>query len=386
MARILLLDCSKQLERKLKEQGFDIETGTSGFCTGIRRLPSQLYEKDVIIYNPETVSPGEPIYEETIEDKTPEYNLAYLESRIRNGATFLVFLNPLSNTLDGQRAPYQWIPYMPVTEFTSDKHVLVNPFEVYPDSEWRMLAPIVTTENLASPVLQKLKPPKAQDYPRDIFTLLWNGHGDNLGTLILRGRGRLIILPRFLSNEDVIETFAHRVLPQLYPGSATTGLTERFISPEEGKERELLKKLDLEEKYVRDRQSAARSRLVAAGRAKSAAIKADDTAKQILVYWDNARRQDDAALFYLYKIVESIENKLGGEAAGIKTLGAGSEWKAVKKLANESYRDARHAPKPGDVIKKWSNTEIKQCFQDTEKVVMAYFASLFPQSSEAASE
>lgn len=51
----------------------------------------------------------------------------------------------------------------------------------------------------------------------------------------------------------------------------------------------------------------------------------------------------------------------------------------MKRLANESYRDARHAPKPTDIIKQWSEAEIEKCFEDTEKVVMGYFATLFPE-------
>jgi hypothetical protein len=59
-------------------------------------------------------------------------------------------------------------------------------------------------------------------------------------------------------------------------------------------------------------------------------------------------------------------------------VGEQTAWKAVKRLANESYRDARHAPKPGDVVKKWTNAELKQCFEDTKNVIVAYFSTLFP--------
>jgi len=52
MVRILLLDCSESLKNKLESQWFNVESGTLGFCTGVRKLPSQVYEKDVFIYNP----------------------------------------------------------------------------------------------------------------------------------------------------------------------------------------------------------------------------------------------------------------------------------------------------------------------------------------------
>ncbi|MGC2765790.1 MAG: hypothetical protein WB607_09815, partial [Candidatus Acidiferrum sp.] len=93
-----------------------------------------------------------------------------------------------------------------------------------------------------------------------------------------------------------------------------------------------------ESEQIKERQDKARIELEAAKREKSAVINKDATAKQILIYYDQAKRQDDAALFYLYKVIEAIENKYGGEAPAIKAVGAGAEWKSVKKLANESYR------------------------------------------------
>jgi hypothetical protein len=285
MVRTLLLDCATELETRLRAQGFDVESGTVGFCTGVRKLPAQLYEKDVIIYNPLAVSQGATTSKELIEDKTPEFELKYLESRIRNGATLLVFVNRLSDSIESQRALYSWIPHMPGIRFTSDKAVGGSRFQDYPESSWRVLAPVVAPESLAFPVLQKLDSPEARDYPRDVFPLFWNGHGDDLGVLIMRGDGRLIVLPKFRSNEDVIETFLHRVVPRMYPGTARTGLVEAFVSLDELAEQDQLRELELQEKYVKDRESAARSRLASAIRQKSISIEADGTAKQILVYW-----------------------------------------------------------------------------------------------------
>jgi hypothetical protein len=45
---LLLLDCPEALKEKLLREGFDVEAGTVGMCTGARRLPSQVYEKDII--------------------------------------------------------------------------------------------------------------------------------------------------------------------------------------------------------------------------------------------------------------------------------------------------------------------------------------------------
>jgi hypothetical protein len=242
------------------------------------------------------------------------------------------------------------------------------------------LSPVITTANLSYPVMQKLNPPKPVQPPagnRDVFFLFWNGLGDCLGVILFRGHGVLIVLPTFQSNEDVIDTFLHRVIPKMVDMETRDRLTDLFKSAAEaaaGKELDRLIKL---EENVRQEQEAARVALASATRQKLKMLEADTTAKQIQIYYDHALRQEDAALHYLYKIIEAIENKFGGEAKGIKAVGEQVACKAVKRLANETYRDARHAPKPGDAIKKWTPDELKKCFEDTQKVAVAYFSTLF---------
>ena len=384
MVRILLLDCSERLRHKLESQGFNVEAGTVGLCTGVRKLPCQVYEKDIFFYNPESIPEDGIIQKDTFKNLSPEYELDYLKGRIQDGATFVAFVNRLSNNVDAQRMFYDWIPFMPKIEFTSDKVVGSNSFERYPDSGEDYLTPIVAAAELSLPVLQKLIPPKPQDYPQDVFFLFCNGYQQILGVLILRGRGRLIFLPKFESNEDVIETFLHRIVPKLYGVGGKRTLKQTFVSPAERTAQAQYEELRSLETQLRKKQEAVRVQLAAARREKDAVIDADETAKLILTYYDYARRQDDAALYYLYKIVETIENKFGGEASGIGVVGAGAEWRAVKRLANESYRDARHAPKPGDVIKKWTHAELDKCFENVETIVVAYFATLFPPKAHNA--
>jgi hypothetical protein len=384
MVRILLLDCSEPLRHKLESQGFNVEAGTVGPCSGVRKLPSQVYEKDIFFYNPQSIPDDGIIKIDTVKNLSPEYDLDYLKGRIQDGATFVAFVNRLSSNIDVQRIFYNWIPFMPQIEFTSDKIVGSNPFEIYPDSGVDYLAPIVTAAELSLPVLQKLIPPKPQDYPRDVFFLFWNGYQQILGVQILRGRGRLIFLPKYESNEDVIETFLHRVVPKIYGVGGKRTLKQIFVSPAEKIAQAEYEELRSLETRLKNKQEAVRVQLATANREKNAVIDADTTAKQILTYYDYARRQDDAALYYLYKIVETIENRFGGESSGIKIVGAGTEWKAVKRLANESYRDARHAPKPGDVIKKWTDAELDKCFENVETIVVAYFATLFPPIAQKA--
>jgi len=171
--------------------------------------------------------------------------------------------------------------------------------------------------------------------------------------------------------------FLHRVAPRIYRTTTNIGLIDSYSSPNEKEARTKVQRLIDAEKEIVAQLGEARGLFSSATREKERVINGDETAKQILTYYELARRQDESALFYLYKIIEAIENKFGGEFQGIKAVGPATEWKAVKRLANESYRDARHPPKPGEIVKKWTAAEIKECFKNTETVVRAYFETLF---------
>jgi hypothetical protein len=380
MIKILLLDCWASVAEKLIKQGYDVETGTIGFATGVRILPSQLYEKQVFFYSPNNLAlkDGRPIEAHEIQDFTPEYKLEYLEDSIRKGGTFVVFVNQIIDDLGGQNLAYGWIPFMPQIQFTKDQLVVANPFDDYPDHQCRFLAPVVGASKVEVPVLQKLVTPQPRDYPRDIFTLFGNANGEKLGAIIIRERGSVVVLPKMKSNEEAIATFIQRVLPNMYDLKAQIPLIEKFVSPAETRAAEQVAASEATLHQVEAELEGSRVALATARREKSNMIQADPTAKQILHYYDTALRQDDMALFFLYKVVELIENKHGGESSAIKKFGLGTEWKFLKKVANASYGDIRHAPKPGDVIQAWSDQDLKDCFDACEKITLAYFNSLFP--------
>ncbi|MBU0534250.1 MAG: hypothetical protein KJ887_05605 [Candidatus Omnitrophica bacterium] len=119
---ILLLDCSSSLTEKLKHQGFDVDSGTIGFCNGIRNLPCQVYEKDVFVYDPHCFARNEHgcISSSDIHDLTPEYSLSNLSRHIYRGATFLIFINRIVDDLKKQNEAYNWIPSIPGILFTKD--------------------------------------------------------------------------------------------------------------------------------------------------------------------------------------------------------------------------------------------------------------------------
>ena len=380
MVKILLLDCPEGLTERLRKQGFDVEAGTVGFATGKRNLPSQVYEKHVFFYSPTKLAlrGGRPIEGKEIEDCSPEYDLGHLTQAIERGATLVVFVNRVVEDIRAQNLIYNWIPFMPAIRFTKDKQVGTNAFNLFPDNECRFLAPVVDASELEIPVLQKLVTPEPRDYPRDIFTLFGNANREKLGVLIVRERGYIVVLPRFKSNEAIIATFAQRVLPKMYESETRVGLVDKYVSANEKDAQAQVAKCNAELAAIQETLEQKRVTLAGAKREKQNVIFGDPTAKQVLTYYDTALRQDDVALFYLYKAAELIENNNGGENGVIKKFGVGSELKFLKKTANASYADNRHAPKPGDVVQKWSEEDIKACFEACEKIVLAYFEGLFP--------
>ncbi len=128
---VLLLDCSEELKSKLIRQGFDVESGEVGFSTGIRKLPKQIYEHNVIIYNPVTLtktkSPNKRwvhirLFE--IENNTPEFQLSDIGAHVQRGAVVLAFVKELvADDQDAIRSAYSWIPAMPTPDSTSDTKI-----------------------------------------------------------------------------------------------------------------------------------------------------------------------------------------------------------------------------------------------------------------------
>jgi len=376
---ILLLDCSSALVQKLKRQGFDVESGTIGFCTGTRHLPCQVYERDIIIYNPSLFARKENGYIATsdIQDVTPEYSLTHLGNHILRGATILVFINRVADDLTKQNEAYSWIPFMPEIQFTKDHQPIA--VKIADDYHYNFLAPVVVQKDLKIPVLQKINPPEPskRSYPKDVVPLFFNRNYDVLGVFLKRGKGQLIILPEYQSNEEIINIFLHRVMPKMYKLETQINLLDAFLSPQETALREEIKEIEDKIDELNDALESTKEKLTTARLNKIQTIKRDETATLILNYYDLATQQEDVALFYLYKVIEALEKKYGGESKAKNTLGCNAEWNLIGKLANASYADIRHAPKPGEKIKGWSQEEIERCFKAAEKIIYTYLATLF---------
>ena len=98
----------------------------------------------------------------------------------------------------------------------------------------------------------------------------------------------------------------------------------------------------------------------------------DHTLRRCYEYIQDAREREKESLFYLYKAIEAIEDKLGGERKTIEVLNVGSELKFVKRLANEPVKDERHAPKEAGVIERLDRTARTRATECTIRIVRAY--------------
>lgn len=378
MPSILLLDCSSSLLEKLKRQGFNVDSGTTGFATGIRRLPAQIYERNIIIYNPQSFARNEKGYIATdeINNITPEYDLSYLRDHIVRGATLLIFVNRVADDIEKQREAYSWIPFMPSITFTKDNEVAVEYLYIY-----EFLNPLTNIGDIKTPVIQKLELTQEEvDFHKargDIISIFSNRNNNSLGLYTKIGSGHLIIVPKYKSNDEIVSVFLNRIMPKIYDLDTHANIIERFISPEENSVQSIIS----EAEAIIDEKNKAldnmKEQLEAARRDKINTIKNNEGAVLILNYYDLAARQEDVALFYLYKVIEALEHQLGGEKEAKELLGCNVEWNLIGKLANESYADIRHAPKPGERIKEWNPAEIKSCFEAAERIIFSYLNTLF---------
>jgi len=381
---ILLLDCSLELEQYLKRQGFDVASGSTGFVNDRdASLPAPMYEYDIVIFNPQrsiTEAKGEtqdftvgevktvstersPIetYLKKIRDRTfsgPVADFGPLHNHVeRAGAIVLFFLNNFSDDLSVLNNSYRWIPNIPEIAASRDfKPIttaqLIEVYKVRKETKARAdtlseLLPLADVENLKIPVCYKL----IVDSSHPSFVPLFlNRQGDWLGFSLKLGSGQIIALPEYLNNESVIHDFLNRVVPRFRPDSTPTDVVDAFLSPREAQMHGEMEQVSAERNALNERFERAKVELALAKREKRKLIESDSTARLIISYHKQAIQDEERALFYLYKIIDGLQNKFGGETAAKKAIETDDEWRLIGKIANASYGDIRHAPKPADKI------------------------------------
>lgn len=408
---ILLLDCSRELEERLKRQGFDVASGTVGYANATPLLPGPVYEYDVIIYNPDAtqlkvgsqvvstekggkLSPEKSPLEVELQraykaelealyfgDKV-HYVFEPLRAHLLRGGILLVFINHLFADLSLLNLAYSWVPNMPPLAETQDfkPQALTQKYleesTLYQDTKGTIapVLPLVTVEDLKLPVRYKIM---LNDAFSRAVPLFFNRQEDPLGVLLKVEQGRSLVLPEYRDNEYVIATFLNRVLPRIYGGPPRRDILDAFDSPMERMAKAEIQKIESERKTLDASLEEAKEKLAGAVRLKRRMVESNETAIRVIRYHELAMQQEDVALFYLYKLIEAIKNELGGERKAKRVLGHNEAWNLIRRMANASYGDMRHAPKPGEKIKEWTREEIDNCFAAAERILKAYLLTLF---------
>lgn len=158
---ILLLDCSENLEGRLKVQGFDVESGTIGFCDGNRKLPRPIYEKNIFIYNPTNIKQGgaRSMPGGAVTNQTPEFKLEEVYAQIKRGAVLLAFVNDVAADPNVRMEAYSWIPNMPGIVSTKDYQILPidNDNPTYRVDRPYLSSLAAVPKEVKNPVLQRLE-------------------------------------------------------------------------------------------------------------------------------------------------------------------------------------------------------------------------------------
>lgn len=383
--RILLLDCSTEVAQQLQKENFDVVIGSIGFSNGLRKLPCPAYEADIIVYNPTKIREVErefpPTREKTkglireSEIKGSDAGLFFkpLPEHLSSGGILLVFANHLGTTLRDLQSIYNWIPSMPDLEVTSDSKLIIASIDSQPGSA--PYQPILDETQILKPIRLRLEFNAEQMLKRE--SLITNLLRKDLGCFFKLGQGLLIVLPTFLSNDEIILDFMRRVVPQLVSVVNPKSIVDQYRSPIELQISNQISEL---KHKLRDLEASLKSLAMdsnAGERVRIKCIKDDRVASSLVNYFERAIQEPNYALFHLYKIVETIEDSAGGEAKAHQKYKCKTECKLIGRVANASYGDVRHAPKSADLVKQWSATEIDDCFKAAKTIIYSYFDSLF---------
>ena len=372
---ILLLDCSKNIYTRLKQQGYNVDEGSIGFRNGIYKLPCPIYECDIFIYNPKSIKKiGDCcLSKEDVNNKTPEFSSSVLNNHIYRGGIILTFINNIADNLSTLNEVYNWIPKMSNIQSTKD----FQPVSYLLKNENKCFSPIIDTTQLKIPIMLGMEFPSDLGLNKNNVPLFGNRNETILSGVIKYGKGHIVILPEYKNNEEIINTFINRVVPKILNLDSNINIISQFLSPQEKKESINFHQAEENINKAEQEMEKARENFCRANREKINVIHADETAVLVINYYDLALQQEDVSLFYLYKIIEVLKNKYGSEDEAKSILKNNKEWNEIKKTANVSYRDIRHAPKPGEKIKEWTQEDIDGCFKAAFRIIGSYLETIF---------
>jgi len=377
MIKILLLDCDESLAKKLKSKGFEVNVGTMGFNDGKRNIPVALYEQDIIFYNPKNIDfaiKAPKVESENEKDKGRFYvkGITNETSEVIVGEDIYDFLGAsgvivtfFNNLTNGDLKTEYAIP-------TSDRD-LINTVNCDDEEEKAFYY-------LFKDFIPKLPTKRKQIYHSDYIypdRYLQNKRRDNLASSYKTNDGLVVVLPEFPNNNEVMLHFMDYVYPALYevkpnlPDFLELHKIEKIKSLIESRKtsQDLLEKTEKEIISTNSKITAEYNRI-------EEVIKNDPTAVSILGYLDDILDNKLNAWFSAYKITEKISDLYGGDIEAKKALGINEEFNFIRRIANETHRDTRHAPKPGEIVNPPKKEDIEKIIGFSKNIVKAYICKL----------
>lgn len=378
---IMLLDCTDDLAKRLRALGHEVYVGTTGHCNNLQKLSCQIYETDLVIFNPATISKVSLLQAKPV-NQSPEIDFSYeaILSHLGDRGHWLVFLNRLTDNLILQQRLYSWLPTKPALQLTLDQKIK-RPREMPPYMD--KFTPLIDSPRsvqIRQPVRLKLTGAdlRYQSGAGAFLPLVENYRSEYLAGVVSLFYGTMTFLPSCENNDDAAVFFLDYVWPNLMPKAARGGLAEEFLSPAENDIEAEIRKLRETFNSTQNAYHGLQTKGSEARQAKLAKITGDETAQRILGYYRDAEEDQKNVHAHLYKVRDAISNRYSNDTAAKAALvDCNAEWNLLGLLTNAPSKDARHAPKPGEPVQLLSAGDVQKLFAAAKKMILAYFGTLF---------
>lgn len=381
MIKILLLDCDESLAKKLTNKGFKVSTGTMGFSDGKRNIPVALYEQNIIFYNPTNIEfalKAEKAKSEKdqgrlhikgIINETSEVIVGEdITDFLKRSGVIVTFFNALSkDDIKTEYAVQSWIPNVPFSFPTKDRD-LIN--TVNSDDEQEK-AFYYLFKDFSPKLPTKRKSIYHSDYIYPDY-FLENQRRDIIASSYKTDDGLVVVLPEFEDNNKVMLHFMDYVYLALY--EIKPNLPDFLELQKTSKIKTLTDKRLVKQKLLEETKKEIiniNTQITEEYNRVENIVKKDPLAASLLGYLEDILDNKLNSWFSAYKITEKVFDYFGNEAEAKKALGLSKEINFIRRIANETHRDTRHAPKPGEVINPPKKEDVDKIVVFSRNIVKA---------------
>lgn len=383
MIKILLLDCKSKVKRTLEEKGFAVSEGTLGFGDGLQNIPVALYEQNIIIFNPTDVhyaskcsykTEGFKTIFEEISNKTPGVTISDLEDFFKRGGILVTFVRDFGfNDERKETGIYSWIPKFPLLLTSLDREIQRT---IDPNNEKHIpFISLFRDFRPAFPIKKNLLFFNFDYVYPEIF--LTNLRRNIIACSYVVENGLVVVLPHYDNDTELISHFIcntyfkiFEIKPDIpaYLDLKKSSLIQELEKQKAEQESAILeneKKIEsINEKMTKENNRVENI------------IKKDETALKIMGYLDDELMDKNESWYPAYKITETLIHYYNDIEEAKTKLGASVEINYIRKIANQSNRDTRHSPKPGEAKSPPSEEEIKKILEYSIELVKKYIGTL----------